>query len=92
MGDCPYWQPAIAVIILQSVIDVFTWLINSLFPLKFKKIVLSKFKWDGKNRLVTPKIILDYTFYNILLQNAVYLFILIYCCLDFSYKIQFYLL
>jgi len=32
MGDCPppHWQPSIAVTIVQSVINVFTWLINSL--------------------------------------------------------------
>ena len=29
-GDWPHWQPAIAVIIVQSVTDVLTWLINSL--------------------------------------------------------------
>jgi len=31
VGDCPHWQPDIAVIIVQSVIDVCTWLINSLY-------------------------------------------------------------
>jgi len=30
MGDCLRWQPAIAVIIVQSITDVFVWLIPSL--------------------------------------------------------------
>ena len=30
MGNCPHWQPTIALIIVQ-LLDLLTWLINSLF-------------------------------------------------------------